>query len=376
VGLLDFKATPLGEQVPGVELHAQLIEQIVVGAYLVRPSWALWIEFALLAAGAALLVALVPAVRVRFSVIALLGLLTGLLLIALGAFSQGILIDAAWPGLGLSTAFAVLLAATLSEADRQRRQLREAAARSAGELEAARRIQMGLLPDTALFDAEPRFALRAVVQPARSVGGDFYDCFRLDEDRLFFAVADVSDKGMPAALFMALCKATIKAAVMSTGAEPGAALERAAREIARDNPETFFVTVFAGILHLDSGRLRYCNAGHEPPYLRSAQGLSRLAMAARPPVGVPDEFSFVTRSVQLAPGDWLCALTDGVTEAMNERGELYGVQRLEKTLQALPAEAAPAQINAAVMDDVKAFVGAAAASDDLTLLSLRWISAR
>ena len=373
VGLLDYKATPLGEQVPGVELHAQLIEQIFDRAYLVRPAWALWLELALLALGAALLIALVPAVRVRFSVGALLALLALLIAMGTGGFANGLLLDAAWPALALCAAFAVLLAATLSEADRQRRELREAAARSAGELEAARRIQMGLLPDPAVFDAERAFVLRAVVQPARTVGGDFYDCFKLDEDRLFFVVADVSDKGMAAALFMALCKATIKAAVLSSGADPGTALRRAAAEIGRDNPEAFFVTVFAATLHLDSGMLRYCNAGHEPPYLRQPQGLRRLPTAPRPPVGVPDDFAFVTESLQLDRGGWICAVTDGITEAMNERGELYGAHRLHEILASMPADAAPGDIIKAVLEDVARFVGSAHASDDLTVLALRWL---
>jgi serine phosphatase RsbU (regulator of sigma subunit) len=372
VGLLDYKATPLGEQVPGVELHAQLIEQIFDGAYLVRPAWALWLELAFLCGGAGLLIALVPAVRVHLSVAAVLGLLAVFAVAALWAFSRGVLIDAAWPALGLSVAFSVLLAATLSEADRQRRELREAAARAAGELEAARRIQMGLLPDTAAFDGEPRFSLRALVQPARVVGGDFYDCFKLDERRLFFVVGDVSGKGMPAALFMALCKATIKAAVVSARAEPASALRRAGQEIARDNPETFFVTAFAGTLDLETGELVYCNAGHEPPYVLRAAGLQRLPNAPRPPVGVPGVFSFDAETLHLAHGERLCALTDGVTEAMNEAGELYGAQRLERLLAGLPAHAAPGEINAAVVEDVKRFVGNAPASDDLTLLALRW----
>jgi len=374
VGLLDYKATPLGEQVPGVELHAQLIEQIFDGTYLVRPDWALWLELALLAGGAGILVWLVPSSRVHSSVAAGGALLVAFFAAGLWAFSRGVLLDAAWPAFGLTVAFAVLLAATLSEADRQRRELREAAARAAGELEAARRIQMGLLPDTAVFDAEKRFTLRALVQPARSVGGDFYDCFKVDDRRLFFLVADVSGKGMPAALFMALCKATIKASVMSSGAEPAAALRRAAQEIARDNPETFFVTVFAAALELHTGELTYCNAGHEPPYLRGASGVQRLPTAPRPPVGVPGAYAFTTQSVRLAPGDALCALTDGVTEAMNGRGELYGHERLERLLASLPSGAAPHEINLAVIEDVKRFVGEAAASDDLTLLALRWNS--
>jgi serine phosphatase RsbU (regulator of sigma subunit)/CHASE2 domain-containing sensor protein len=372
VGLLDYKTTPLGEQVPGVELHAQLIEQIFDGVYLVRPAWAIWLELALLLAGAALLIALVPAARVRLSVAALAALLASFFAAAVGAFAQGLLLDAAWPALGVTAAFAVLLAATLSEADRQRRELREAAARAAGELEAARRIQTGLLPDTSVFDGERRFALRALVQPARSVGGDFYECFKLDEERIFFAVADVSGKGMPAALFMALCKATLKAAVVSAGAEPAVALRRAAQEIARDNPETFFVTVFAGMLELRTGTLTYCNAGHEPPYLRGANSLRRLPMAPRPPVGVAGTYEFISESLRLGPGETLFALTDGITEAMNERGDLYGAQRLERLLASVRPGAMPGEMNAAVIEDVRRFVGEAPASDDVTLLALRW----
>jgi serine phosphatase RsbU (regulator of sigma subunit) len=375
VGLLDYKVTPLGEQVPGVELHAQLIEQIFDAAYLVRPAWALWLELALLALGAGLLVFLVPTVRVRVSVGSYFGLLAVFLAVGLGAFlADGLLVDSVWPSLGLTVVFAVLLAGALSEADRQRRQLREAAARSAGELQAARRIQMGLLPDPAvLFERERDFALRALVEPALSVGGDFYDCFKLDDGRLFLVVADVSGKGMPAALFMALCKATIKAAAVSAGGSPGAALERAAAEVERDNPETFFVTVFAAVLDPVSGRLEYCNAGHEPPFMRRPGGpLERLPAAERPPIGVPEKFPFAAHARQLERGEWLCAVTDGVTEAMDASGALYGVQRLEQVLRSLGPQASPQDIAAAVRDDVKRFVGEASASDDLTLLALRW----
>jgi sigma-B regulation protein RsbU (phosphoserine phosphatase) len=130
------------------------------------------------------------------------------------------------------------------------------------------------------------------------------------------------------------------------------------------------------VLHLDTGKLVYCNAGHEPPYRLGRRGLERLPTAVRPPVGVPEEFPFEPEILQLAPGDWLCALTDGVTEAMNAQAELYGAARLEQLLAALPAQASPSEINAAVLADVERFVGEAAASDDLTLFTLRLASAR
>jgi serine phosphatase RsbU (regulator of sigma subunit) len=215
------------------------------------------------------------------------------------------------------------------------------------------------------------FKIAGAWQPAHIVSGDYFDVLKFDDDRVALCIADVSGKGMPAALFMALCKATLKAAVISAGADPAAALRRAAMEIARDNPETFFVTVFAAALELDTGKLTYCNAGHEPPYVRGARSLRRLPLAPRPPLGVPGTFSFVPDTLRLARGEFLFALTDGITEAMNEHGELYGAARLERLLDSLPIAASPEHINAAVIDDVRRFVGKASASDDLTLLTLR-----
>ena len=375
LGLLDYKATPLGESVPGVELHAQLIEQIFDGAFLVRPGWANLAEAALLAAGILLLMLVVPHRSVVASAAALFTLLASALALGLGAFLYaGMLVDPSWPALGMLLAFAVLLAVTYAEADRQRRQLREEAARAAGELAAARRIQMGLLPDLGALSRSPsRLELAAVLEPARTVGGDFYDCLMLDADRLYFVIGDVSGKGMPAALFMALSKAILKAAAARAGTDVGAIMTRASAEIARDNPEQLFVTAFAGIIDLRSGVLEYSNAGHEPPYLCAAHGaLERFPHAGGPPLCTLDGFAYRTAHRRLESGDCLCMVSDGVTEAMNERLELYGAQRLGAVLGAALPGAPASGIVAAVRQDVQRFVGAALASDDLTLLALRW----
>jgi CHASE2 domain-containing sensor protein len=147
LGLIDHVATPLGERVPGVELHAQLIEQVFDGTYLVRPGWAPWLEAGLLAGAGLLLMLVVPVRRVWVSGLALLALLALLVGGAIGAFLiEGLLVDFAWPALGTLFMFALLLAATLAEADRQRRALRAAAERAAGELAAAHRIQTGCCP--------------------------------------------------------------------------------------------------------------------------------------------------------------------------------------------------------------------------------------
>jgi adenylate cyclase len=374
LGLLDFQATPLGERVPGVELHAQLIEQVFDGAFLVRPSWAPWLEAGLLIAAVLLLMWIVPARRVPVSTAALVAVLAVLVAAGVGAFrGAGVLLDIAWPVLGVLFAFSVLLAATLAEADRQRRALREQAARSAGELAAAYRIQMGLLPDlAALTRALPSMQLAALLEPARTVGGDFFDCLQLDRSRVFFVVGDVSGKGMPAAVFMALCKATVKASV-ARGGDLGAAMTRAGAEISRENPEQLFVTAFAGILDLRTGMLECCNAGHEPPYLLTAQGaLERLPNAGGPPLCTLDDFEYATAYRELGAGDALCVLSDGVTEAMNDRHALYGAHQLELALKFLPRGVGPAEIVSKVREDVRRFVGNAVPSDDITLLALRW----
>jgi serine phosphatase RsbU (regulator of sigma subunit) len=264
-----------------------------------------------------------------------------------------------------------LLAATLAEADRQRRLLREAQARVAGELEAARRIQMGLLPaPRRVFAAEARFALDASLEPARVVGGDFYDCFMLDDRRLFFVVADVSGKGLAASLFMALAKSLLKSIALRGGGDPAAILTQASAEIARDNPESFFVTAFAGVLDARSGALEFCNAGHEPPYLcRPAVAPERLEHTGGPPLCVVERFVYPCARRSLAPGESLCVITDGVTEAMDRAGAFYGRKRLKVVLAGV---AGPAAVVSAIRADVRRFAGAAEPADDLTLLCVRW----
>jgi len=374
LGLLDYKTTPLGELIPGVEVHAQVLEQIFDGRFLRRPTGAAAIEAAALLVAGAALVAIVPAATAWISA-ALLGAL--LLLFGAGgilAFRSGLLLDAATPSIGLLLVFGTLLGFTFAQADRQRRRLREAQARLAGELEAARRIQVGLLPDPrALFAGERRFSLEASLAPARTVGGDFYDCFLVDEHRLFFVVADVSGKGLPASLFMALSKSLLKSiALRAREPEPGEILTAANAEIGRDNPESLFVTAFAALLDLRTGVLAFSSAGHEPALGRRTDGtLEVLDHAGGPPLCVIEGFEYPTARRQLAPGELVCLVTDGVTEAMNPRGELYGAARMRELL-ARASDGAPEALVRALVEDIAAFAAGAEPADDVTLLSVRW----
>jgi adenylate cyclase len=364
LGLLDFQATALGERIPGVEVHAQILEQIFDGVYLRRPTGAALIEAALLGALGLVFIALVPKVRALLSGLLLAAVLVALAVTGVVAFNAGILLDVAGPALGALVVYGVLLLATLAV-------LHEVQARVAGELEAARRIQMGLLPvPKKVCAGEPRVELDAALQPARTVGGDFYDCFMLDRERLFFAVGDVSGKGLAASLFMALAKSLLKSIALRSDGGPGAILTQASTEIARDNPESFFITAFAGILDSRTGTLEFCNAGHEPPYICSAtHAPQRLEEVAGVPLCVLENFPYRSSRHALLPGECLCVVTDGVTEAMDGNGAFYGAARLRAALKNL---ATPEAIVTAVREDVRRFAGAAEPSDDLTLLCVRW----
>jgi len=382
LGLIDYQSTPLGERMPGIEIHAQVLENVFDGALLMRPRWAAWIEaFAFVVAGLAV-VYYVPRLPPGRST-ALLVLLV--IALGLGGFAAyrgaGLLLDAAVPGAAIAVLFSAMLVETLADANAQKKSLqerlqheREAAARLAGELDAARRIQAGILPRPELvFPNERRFEIAASMEPAREVGGDLYDFFMLDDERLFFLVGDVSGKGLPASIFMAVSKALCKSAALRREQPIEDLLREANSEIARENPESLFVTVFAGVLNAKTGRLEYCNAGHEPPFVHTPDGkIVRLTEGGGPPLCVLDGFAYVAAEYSMEPRGIACVVSDGVTEAMNEKGELYGTERLERALRLGGDAGSPAGIVDAIKADVSRFVGSAEVADDLTLLVLRW----
>ena len=375
LGLLDYQATPLGERMAGVEVHAQVIENITEGALLRRFAISPRVESALLLAFGLLLIYFAPRKNALKAAAMLGAMVVALGAIGFGAFRfAGILFDPAWPALGVMLVFGIVQAGTLAEAERQRRQLREQAARMAGELDAARRIQMGLLPDPGeVFAAERRFEVAALLEPARTVGGDFYDCFMLDDRRVFFLVADVSGKGLPASLFMASVKSQIKSAALSVQGSVGGMLAHAQDDIARENPESLFVTAFAAVLDAETGELEMANAGHEPAYARVPKGTpERLDAPGGPPLCVMEMYSYPTSKRRLVKGEWLCVVTDGATEAQNTAREFFGSERLRTSLGWVGDDAHPHELIRRVRDDVHRFAGDAEPADDLTLLAIRW----
>jgi len=382
LGLIDYQTTPLGERMPGIEIHAQVLENVYDGALLMRPRWAAWVEGSVFFVAGLIVVCFIPRLSAGRSTV-----LLALLLIALGAAGfgayrvAGLLLDASVPGAAIAFLFAAMLVETLAEANAQRKLLqerlqheREAAARIAGELDAARRIQIGSLPKPELiFRAEHRFEIFAAMEPAREVGGDLYDFFMLDAEHLFFLVGDVSGKGLPASIFMAVSKALCKSTALRRGRRIDELLREANAEISRENPESLFVTVFAGILDVLSGRLEYCSAGHEPPFVLAPHGeIARLEEGGGPPLCVLDGFSYVAAEHRMSRGGIVCVVSDGVTEAMNPAGELYGAGRLRQALERGRNAENPAALVNVIRADVAQFVGGAEAADDLTLLVLRW----
>ena len=384
IAMHDEQNTPLGERMPGSEIHAQLIENLVDGTLLNRPTWAADAESAWLLLMGAAMVWATPRLRpLHGAMLALAALALPLAASVLLFRSQRLLIDAVTPGLFLFALFVGMLMLTLVDSTRQRRALelqvqsqREQAARIAGELEAAQRIQMGSLPRLDLFAGDARIDLHATLTPAREVGGDLYEFFMLDRDRLFFLIGDVAGKGLSASIFMAVSKALYKGSMLrAPQADIGDIMGAANAEVSRDNAQMLFVTAFAAILDLQSGALRYCNAGHDNPYrLRSgATDVLRIEDGDGPPLCAMADYAYASAACQLQPGETVCLMTDGVFEAQSRSGALYGTERALQSLQGQQARGAnPRQLVDALQADVQAFCAGAEAADDLTILALRW----
>ncbi|MBQ7678111.1 MAG: SpoIIE family protein phosphatase [Lachnospiraceae bacterium] len=244
--------------------------------------------------------------------------------------------------------------------------------RIGAELSVATQIQASMLPRIfPPFPDRKEFSLFASMDPAKEVGGDFYDFFMVDDNRIALVMADVSGKGVPAALFMAIAKAIIKDGAQSLP-DPAAILARANNQLCEGNDGELFVTVWLGIVDLTTGMLTFADAGHEYPVLLHADGQQELVKAARkrPPVATIEGIKYQNNELQLAVGDTLFLYTDGVPEATDKNDELYGMERLQNALSGM-SRTDVKDLLPAVRRDVDAFVGDAVQFDDLTMLAFR-----
>jgi sigma-B regulation protein RsbU (phosphoserine phosphatase) len=239
------------------------------------------------------------------------------------------------------------------------------------DLQTAREIQQAILPKHfPPFPERKEFDIYASMIAAKEVGGDFFDFFMIDNERLGFVIGDVSGKGVPAAIFMAVSRTLIRATGLK-GISTRECMAYVNNLLCNESVSCMFVTVFYGILNTYTGELEYVNAGHNPPYTRSNGELVKLEMTSGTILGCIEDFNYQSKKIKLNPGDLLFLFTDGVTEAFNKDGQLYGEERLEEYLKGnLPVEVE--EVVKGCNSDVSAFAANTAQSDDITILAIRF----
>jgi sigma-B regulation protein RsbU (phosphoserine phosphatase) len=237
------------------------------------------------------------------------------------------------------------------------------------ELDIARSIQLGLLP-LPLPDSFSAFLnLKACMLPAREVGGDLYDFFMLSEKALCVVIGDVSGKGVPAALFMAITRTLVRSAAKDES-DPGRMMEIINDRLSETNPNLMFVTLFLGVLDIESGELHYVNAGHPPSLAITKDGRARrLEGRSGPACGIQENLRYRTLFVRLSAGDTLLCYTDGVTEAVNADGAQYGEAHLLETLSR-PTKNAEEAVTA-LLTDIETFTAGTEPFDDITLIAVQ-----
>ncbi len=242
--------------------------------------------------------------------------------------------------------------------------------RMENELYIARTIQMAMLPKVfPPYHDYPDLNIYGMVNPAKEVGGDLYDFF-IRHDKLFFCIGDVSGKGVPAALVMAMTSSLFRS-IASHEEEPATIVSEMNQTLTAQNTQNMFLTLFLGVLDTKTGRLDYCNAGHNAPMLMADGQWQMADVKANLPLGIIADFPYQAQSTQMNKGDVLFLYTDGLTEAENGEHEQFGEQRMKDTLAAM-TDTRPRHIADNMQDEIAAFVGDAEQSDDLTMLAIRY----
>jgi len=240
------------------------------------------------------------------------------------------------------------------------------------DLAVAGEIQQAILPR--IFppfpEDEDKIDIAAAMTPAKDVGGDFYDFFRIDDDHIGFVIADVSGKGIPAAIFMAVSRTLLRATAIK-GDNPSDCLNYVNELLCQESVDNMFVTLFYGIYELSTGKVTYTNAGHNPPYVLKTNGeINVVQSKVNLMLGAIKEIRYADNELQLQPGEVLFLFTDGITEAFNINNEAYDEKRLEAVLPKLVGSNSQGLING-VLKDVQDFVADAPQSDDITMLVLK-----
>ena len=240
------------------------------------------------------------------------------------------------------------------------------------ELDVAKRIQESMLPRTfPAFPEHDEFDIHARMIPAKHVGGDLYDFFMVDDENLGFVVGDVSGKGVPAAIFMAVCKTIIKSMALKTNL-PGACLEQVNQILFYESVPNVFITAFYGLLNIKTGRLSYCNGGHNCGYILRGDGsIESTGVADGIPLSYLENFSYSTTETTLKSGDSIFLYSDGVTEAMDSSENEFSESRLEKVL-VRHADKTPELTITKIEEALNQFTLEEPQSDDITMLAVKY----
>jgi sigma-B regulation protein RsbU (phosphoserine phosphatase) len=276
----------------------------------------------------------------------------------------------------LADAFGYMIASLVNHIERLK-ETTAAKEKVESELKIARTIQMSMVPHPPEI-IRSECELYAILEPARDVGGDFYDFFFIDDSHICLVIGDVADKGVPAALFMARSKTVIRllSTTMNSNISPAAIIQRANEELCQDNDECMFVTLFYAVINISTGKMKFVNAGHNPPFIITEnEGAKPLAVFPCCPLGIRSKGIFQEQKRMLNAGDSIFLYTDGVTEAMDVNGNMFSVEKLQSVLQ--NNASAPSKKTAQyVLSIIKDHETGVTQSDDITILSFKFIAAQ
>ena len=373
-GTTDIVATPVASRMQGTLVQAQAVDAILNGHWLSRPGWAQALEIIFALALVSML--LVAGIGIaKWLVVTAAGLAA---ILPVGSYiaydTAGLLIDPARPiVIALCAAIALVLvryALTFAELV----QKRIVTAEQEKENESARKLQLTMVPSAAkLAKLGTRTEIGAVLEPAKSVGGDFYDAMELEGNRLAFLVGDVSGKGLRAALFMALSKSVSKNNLLRSSGNLEAAVQQMNADLMAEEDQEMDLTLLVGVIDCSTGRIEMVNAGHEDPMVVHADGsVEVVKMVGGLRLRTLEGFPYAVETLQLKPGETLVIVTDGATDAMNTKEDRFGLERVLETL-AQDQDITAAERASGIAAKVRAFEHGMDPADDLTILALRYL---
>ncbi len=379
-GTFDIVATPLRSEIYGVLVQAMAVDAILTQQWLTRPPLLIALEIV----AALALAALVLLAGLTLRTLAMGASVAFAMAVPIASFlaytQANLLFDPVRPLL-IGSLAAIALALTRYAIARAERtclaaelvEQRVIASQQEGELQAARRIQMSMVPsEQVLSKLDPRTDIGAVLQPAKSVGGDFYDAARVGEDQIIFVVGDVTGKGVPAALFMALSKSLAKSNLARPTQDLATAVCELNRDLMDEADEEMGLTLLVGILDCATGEVKMVNAGHENPlYIRKGAAIENIELRGGPPLCVID-FPYGVETITLAATDTLVVITDGATEASNAKDELFGIDGVIQALEDKRGESASSRVRH-LAERVRLFEGECDPTDDLTIFALTYL---